>query len=298
MMLRGDWHAAVHELTLACEDLTRGYGQLVIGHAYYELGEMYRLMGDSRAEEFYRRASDNGASTQPGLALLRLSQGQIEAAVNSIRRALAETEAPLDRLALLPAYVHIMIEADHIDAARDGLAELERISKTYDAPAVQAQVSHASGAVRLAEGSPADALPQLRLAARLWRELDAPYETACAAVLIGIACRLLSDDEAASMELDWAKSTFAKLGARPDLDRLAMIIDARSNVHGLSNRDVLRRVAEGKTNRVIASELFVSERTVHRHVSNIFDKLGVNSRTAAAAYAIEHRLVAPGTSQA
>jgi tetratricopeptide (TPR) repeat protein len=150
MMLRGDWHAAVHELTLACEDLTRGYGQLVIGHAYYELGEMYRLMGDSRAEEFYRRASDNGASTQPGLALLRLSQGQIEAAVNSIRRALAETEAPLDRLALLPAYVHIMIEADHIDAARDGLAELERISKTYDAPAVQAQVSHASGAVRLA----------------------------------------------------------------------------------------------------------------------------------------------------
>jgi DNA-binding NarL/FixJ family response regulator len=150
----------------------------------------------------------------------------------------------------------------------------------------------------LAEGDAATALPLLRSAARWWREIEAPHTVATLSVLIALACRSLGDEEAAQLELESARTTFAHLGARPDLHRVERLMHPAQPVglHGLSAREieVLRLIAAGKTNHAIATELFLSERTVHRHVSNIFDKLGVHSRTAAVSYGIRHHLVDAG----
>jgi len=175
-------------------------------------------------------------------------------------------------------------------------AELASIAAVYSTPGVQAELAAARGAVALSDGDPATALPLLRNAARFWREIDAPHAVATVSVLIGLACRAVGDEEAAEVELTSARSTFARLGARPDVHRVDELLHPTRAEGPLSAREieVLKLVAAGKTNHAIATELFVSERTVHRHVSNIFDKLGVHSRTAAASYAIQHHLVDVG----
>jgi DNA-binding NarL/FixJ family response regulator len=149
--------------------------------------------------------------------------------------------------------------------------------------------------VHLSEGSPQAALPALRRAWRLWQDLDAPYEAARVRVLVGQACRAVHDEDSAAMELDAARLVFEQLGAEPDLARLEAHAPTvpQGNAGGLSPRelDVIRLVAAGRSNAAIAAELFLSEKTVARHLSNIFGKLGVGSRTAAAAYAYEHDLV-------
>ena len=119
-------------------------------------------------------------------------------------------------------------------------------------------------------------------------------------VLIGQACRALADHDGARLQFSAARETFERLGARPDLaqlDRIVAATDAGSETHGLTPREIeiLRLIARGKANRAIANELHLSERTVHRHVSNIFTKLDVDSRTAAVAYGIKHRIVEMGT---
>ena len=151
-------------------------------------------------------------------------------------------------------------------------------------------VAHARGAVHLAEGEPREALVSLRKAGETWHALDAPYEIARTRVLVGDACRLLGDEEAAVLEHDAARRIFERLGAKPDLARLEAPTTAG---HGLSRREleVLRLVAAGKTNREIAASLVISEHTVARHVQNIFAKLGLSSRAAATAFAFEHDLV-------
>jgi DNA-binding NarL/FixJ family response regulator len=154
-----------------------------------------------------------------------------------------------------------------------------------------AMAAHARGALELAGGDAEAALPSLRRAAHTWQQLDAPYEVARARALISRACRALGDGDAATMEEDAARDTFARLGAAPDLARLdAPAAPAR---HGLTVREleVLRLVASGAGNRAIAAELVLSEKTVERHLSNIFAKVGVSSRTAATAFAYEHGLV-------
>ena len=122
-----------------------------------------------------------------------------------------------------------------------------------------------------------------------------PYEAARVRVLIGLACRQLGDQDSAEMELDAARSVFQELGAVPDLARAQELSwkAAAKPAGGLTAREleVLRLVATGKTNRSIAADLFLSEKTVARHVSNIFSKLGLSSRAAATAYAYEHDLV-------
>jgi DNA-binding CsgD family transcriptional regulator len=154
---------------------------------------------------------------------------------------------------------------------------------------------HARGAVLLADGDAQAALVTLRAAWQVWRELQAPHEAARVRLLIGLACRKLGDEEAATMELDAARGVFAQLGATPDLARLEALAhrDAAAKAHGLTARElqVLRLLATGTTNHAIADELFVAEKTVDRHVSNIFTKLGVSSRAAATAYAYQHRLL-------
>ena len=155
----------------------------------------------------------------------------------------------------------------------------------------------ANGAVLLAEGDPRAALAALRASWTAWQALDAPYEAARTRVLVGLACRALEDADAAALELDAAADAFRELGASPDFARVESLREepAARPAGGLTGREVevLRLVASGKTNREVAADLVISERTVARHVSNIFDKLGVPSRAAATAYAYEHGLIAP-----
>jgi DNA-binding CsgD family transcriptional regulator len=206
---------------------------------------------------------------------------------------LEETPDPLRRAAQLPAYVEIMLAAGENDEARRASGELEEIAAGSGRPMLEAIAAQVRGAVELGEGDARAALAPLRRACQLWQELDAPYEVARVRMLVGLACRVLGDDDTAALELDAARGAFDRLGAAPDLARLNALTGAAP--HGLSAREleVLRHVAAGKSNREIAAELVVSEHTVARHVQNIRAKLGVSSRTAAAAFAFEHRLVGP-----
>jgi DNA-binding CsgD family transcriptional regulator len=230
---------------------------------------------------------------QPGLALYRLSQGKAEAADAGLRRVLAEREVPGDRLILLPAVVEVALAAGRIDDAKDAITQLAQTAQTYPTTAMRAILDAARGSVALGDGRPADALARLRAASDRWRELDAPYETARVGVQIGEGCRALGDDEGAQMEFRAALATFERLGARPDASRVRGLLSGR-NAHlgALSPREieVLALVARGRTNAEIAAALCLSERTIHRHVSNILTKLDVRSRTSAATYAVHHGL--------
>lgn len=294
LQLTGQWPAAVREAELACEQLTQGFSDLLAGAAFYQVGEMHRLRGENdQAERAYRGASEYGWRTQPGLALVRLAQGRSDAAGAGIRRALAETTDRLVRAELLPAAVRIMLAAPDLAAARAASDELAALAELYGTSALRAKAAHARGVVLLADGAPAHALEALRGSWRLWRELDAPYEAACLRVLVGRACRAVGDEDAAEMEFEAARRVFEELGALPDLAEVAAALrraGATAEPFGLSRREleVLRLVALGSTNQAIAAELVLSEKTVARHVSNIFGKLGVRTRTAAAARAFEH----------
>jgi DNA-binding CsgD family transcriptional regulator len=294
MQRHGAWPEALDEAKRASG--RRGLSQAGTGQAFYRQGELHRLRGELvRAEDAYREASRCGSEPQPGLALLRLAQGRRDAAAAAIRRVVAETTQPLRRAALLPAYVEIMLAVGDTEEARSSCRELEEISERYESGALGAMVADAQGAVDLAEGEAGAALVSLRQAWQVWQELEAPYEAARTRVLIALACRALGDDDTAALELEAARGVFARLGAAPDLTRLEELSGtaALKAVGGLTAREVqvLRLVATGKTNRAIAAELVISEKTVARHLSNIFAKLRLSSRAAATAYAYEHHLV-------
>ena len=292
MRLRGDWSRAEAELQQACRDLAVD-GQLVAGHAWYELGELRRLRGEPGVEDAFEHATAFGHVAQPGLALHRLGQGNTQAADAGLRRVLAERETAGDRLPLLPAAVEVCLAAGRVDDAKELVTEMGQTARIYPTTAMRAIVDAARGAVALGEDRPADALPRLRAASDCWRELEAPYETAQVGVRIGQGCRALGDEEGARMELRAALATFERLGARPDASRVSGLVSGRSGPLGtLSPREteVLGLIALGRTNAEIATQLMLSERTVHRHVSNILTKLDVRSRTSAAAYAVQHGL--------
>ena len=196
---------------------------------------------------------------------------------------------------MLPAYVEIMLAAADVPAAREAADELVEITHDYDMPALRASAGRALGAVLLAEGEARSALGALRAAWDAWRELDVPYEAARARVLIALGCRALGDEDSAALELDAARRVFAELGAAADLTAVEHLTREQTDAeaHGLTPRElqVLRLLATGKTNHAIAADLVIAEKTVDRHVTNIFTKLGLSSRAAATAYAYEHRLV-------
>jgi DNA-binding CsgD family transcriptional regulator len=294
MQLQGAWRAALVEARQAGNRLRRGVlNERQVGTALYVQGEVHRLQGESAAaEEAYRGASRLGFEPQPGLALLRLAQGSGDAAAAAIRRVVAETEKPSARVGLLPAYVEIMLAVGELEDARRAADELGSISATQPSDLVRATAAHARGAVALAQGDARAALTALRRALGVWQELEAPYEAARTRVLLGKACESLGDDDTAALELEAARAAFENLGAKPDLMRVSSLFRPK-DTHGLTARElqVLRLLAGGKRNRAIASELVVSERTVERHVSNVFAKLGVSSRVAATAFAYEHRLL-------
>jgi DNA-binding CsgD family transcriptional regulator len=293
MLLHGAWPDAMEEAVRACEWLA---DDAAVGAAFYQRAELYRMCGEfEKAEAAYRRANELGREPQPGLALLRLGQGHIGAADAAIRRVFDEVQDPMARVPVLGAYVEIVLARGDVAAARAAADELSNVAGELKAPFVSARAETCAGAVLLAEGDPRAALGALRRAWSGWRKLDAPYESARVRVLIGMACRALGDDDGADMELDAARSVLQQLDAAPELARVETLsgILRDGTAGGLTAREleVLTLVATGKTNRAIADDLFISEKTVARHVSNIFIKLGLSSRSAATAYAYEHDLV-------
>ncbi len=289
LQLEGAWVEAMAQAGLARARLAQPFRQLPYGAAVYQQGELHRLLGEfDEAEACYLEASSAGRDPQPGLALLRLRQRRREDAAQAIDRALAEAEDPIARSWLLDAYVEIMLANDRVVDAKSGAAELAAVASGLTSPMLDAVARRVSGALRLAEDDPRGALGDLRRASDSFRELAAPYEAARCAVLIGRARRSLGDDEGARLETDQARATFDRLGARPDLAALAGDRPAQLTAR---EQQVLRLVAAGHTNRSIGAELGLSERTVDRHMSNIFTKLGVSSRAAATALAYESDLL-------
>jgi DNA-binding CsgD family transcriptional regulator len=296
MQLHGEWRDALEEARRAGERCLRTANQMAAAQALYQQGEVHRLQGElAAAEEAYRQASRGGWEPQPGMALLRLAQGDQGAAAAAIRRVAGETSGPLKRAGLLPAYVEIMLAMGDAEEARSACGELEEIAGGYESGMLGAMAVHARGAVELADGDARVALVPLRQASQAWQELGSPYEAARARVLVGLACRALGDDDACALDLEAARAVFTQLGAAPDLDRVDLLAPRAvpRDTHGLSDREleVLRLVAAGNSNRAIASTLVISEYTVARHVQNIFAKLRVSSRTAASAFAFEHDLL-------
>jgi ATP/maltotriose-dependent transcriptional regulator MalT len=295
MQLHGAWRDALDEARRACERLSAP-PQPQLGAAFYQRGELHRLRGEfSEAESAYQEASLRRRSPEPGLALLHLAQGRFDAAVGGVRRALDQAKDPVARSKVLPACVEIMLAADDLQAARAAADELAEIATSAEVPLLRGAAAFAQGAVLLAEGDARASLESSRSACEEWEELEVPYETARARVLIGLAYRTLGDEDGAKMELDAAHRAFRQLGARPDLARLDALSGkgAPRAAAGLTAREVqvLALVARGKSNKEIAADLVISDRTVARHMSNIFTKLGVSTRTAASAFAFEHDLV-------
>jgi DNA-binding CsgD family transcriptional regulator len=291
--LHGDWEHALAEARRACEWLA---GKPAVGDALYRRAELHRLRGElAEAEAAYRAASRAGRQPQPGLALLRLAQGDTAAAAAAIRRLVDEVSGAVARARVLGAYVEIMLAVGDTAAARAGADELDEVAGALGAPPLRALAAHATGAVRLADGDARGALPPLRAAWAAWRDLDCPYQTARVRVLVGLAYRALGDRDTADMEFDAARLGFTRLGARIDLARLDALLGGGSDPRpgGLTAREVevLALVARGLTNREIASALVISEHTVARHVQNILGKLDLPSRTAASHFAHRHGLL-------
>jgi DNA-binding CsgD family transcriptional regulator len=285
----GAWPEALVEARHACDRLAAPVHPVALGAACGIEGDLLRLVGDlAGAEDAYRRASELGCDPQPGLALLRLAQGRGEAADAMIRRALGEAEGPISRARLLGAYVEIVLAAGDPGAARTAAEELHGTGADLGTPLLRAHAARAAGAVSLAEGDARAALVELRRAFTGLHALGVRYEAARTRLLIADACDALGDHDAATMESAAARSALDSLcGSGGTAGR------PTSPGEGLTLREleVLRLVAQGKTNRAVARELVISEKTVASHVSHIFTKLGVTSRSAATAYAYDHDLV-------
>jgi DNA-binding CsgD family transcriptional regulator len=295
MQLRGAWPEAEAEAQSACAR-SRGIDRRATAAALYQQAEVHRLKGAfAAAEKNYRDASQLGLEPQPGLALLRLAQGRADAAATAIRRAATTTTDRLKRMNLLPAYIDIMLSVGDAEDARGACEELEATARNFDTSVPGAIAAEARGAVDLAKGNAQAALGALRRAFEVWQRVEAPYAAARVRLLIGLACRALGDEDGAGLEIDAARSVFEHLGAQPDIARIDALTQNVSSAasHPLTAREVevLRLVAAGKTNAAVAAELFLSERTIERHLSNIFVKLDLQTRTAATAWAFQHGLV-------
>jgi DNA-binding CsgD family transcriptional regulator len=304
LQLHGDWSGALEWALRAAEHLSSPAPKPGVGAAFYQVGEVHRLRGRwADSEEAYQQAATLYRGPAPGMALLQLAQGRIEAARASIRRMAGEALQPGPRAKILDAYVQIALAANDLEAARPLAAELAEIAGRWNVPYLSALSARTTGALLLAEGNPAAALLELKRSWELWCDLGAPHEAALVRCLTAQACSALGDLPGAALEAASARQTFEHLGAAGDLARVEALLAAScertvgsatdSAAGPLTGREVevLKLVAAGLTNRAIANKLHISEKTVARHLSNIFARLDLPSRTAAAAYAYNHGLV-------
>jgi ATP/maltotriose-dependent transcriptional regulator MalT len=292
MRLRGAYDEALAEFARAQRRYEKEGTAAPAGMALAEQGDVLRVRGKlDEAEAAYRQAAEFGYEPQPGLALSWLARGRTTAASSAIHRLLAEAWGPVQRSRLLPAAVEIMVVAGLPDEARKHSDEFSEIASAFGNSALRAMAAYAAASVHLASGETGDALSSARESCRLWSDVGSPYETARARVLVARALRELGDEDSATAELAVARNGFADLGAAPGVQQVDKLL-GRARPGGLTEREieVLRLVAEGRSNPDIARVLVLSHKTVERHLSNIFTKLDVPSRTAAAAYAHEHGL--------
>jgi len=294
MQVRGQWTQAQDEAERVCEDVAHIHVG-VVAEGHYQIGEIKRLRGDLEgAEQAYQAGHGLGRDPEPGLALLRLAQGRADVAATLIRSALAGVGDRLARARLLAAQVEIALAGGDEATATAAADELDEIASVYGSSGLRAAARRSRGAVLLATGRTEDALSTLRTACSGWTELEAPYDCAKVRVLLARAYGQLGDTDSSERELETARAAFEALGATLDAAEVARrhraVIPA-----GLTEREaqVLALVAAGSTNREIADELFLSQKTVARHVSNIFTKVGVTTRTAAARFAFEHGVASP-----
>jgi ATP/maltotriose-dependent transcriptional regulator MalT len=293
MRVQGAWAEAIEEFDRAHERYARIETPEAAGLAMAERGDVQRLMGDlDAAEASYAQAGGYGHEPQPGLALLWRARGRTADAVAAVRRLLAEPRDPVHRAQLLPSAVEVLLDAGEVDEAESLAGELSATAEAFGCAALRAMAEYAHASVLLAGGEGALAMPRLRQALSLWGTVGARYEVARCRALVGQACRLLGDEESARIELAAARDLCRELGALPAEDELTRLLE-QANAGGLTAREVevLCMVAQGRSNPEIAASLVLSEKTVARHLSNIFAKLDVTSRTAAAAWAFQHGLV-------
>lgn len=286
LMARGSWAEARVEAERARAHLAEPEHP-ALGEALYLQGELHRVCGElDDAETAYRAASRHGREPVPGLALLRLAQGRHGTAASAARRMLQETSADRQRPVVLAAVVEILVATGALSDAAEACDELDRVAGAAGTELLSATALTARASLLLARGQPSDAANALRAALGRWRRLDMPFENARARMLMSEACSALGDRDGAELEREAALAAFETLGA------CTTPAHGRAKAGGspltVREREVIRLVAVGRTNRQIAAELRISEHTVARHVQNIFVKLGLSSRAAATAYAYEH----------
>jgi ATP/maltotriose-dependent transcriptional regulator MalT len=290
---RGALEEAEREATRACGELLDNHLSNAVS-AYAQVGDIRRRLGDlTGAEEAFARAHELCGHDCAGTALLRLAQGRLDEARRIIGVCLSD-EPPdrLGRVRLLHASVNIAVAADDLEHAGQAVGELDSLADRFDTPMLYATAALARGRLQLAQGNPSIAVATLRAAARQWQELDVPYEVATANTLLGQACRQAGDEDAAQQSFSRARALFEHIGARLDA-RVIKTAGPTPAPAGLTNREVqvLNLIAEGKANKEIAAQLQLSTKTVSRHLTNIFTKLGVTSRAAATAFAYQNHLI-------
>ncbi|MDP8930889.1 MAG: hypothetical protein M3O70_20540, partial [Actinomycetota bacterium] len=238
MTFRGEWAKAEEEARTAVEELPRFNLYPGLGYANYEIGEVRRRMGDlSEAEEAYTRSHQYGHSPHPGLSLVWLAQGKVDAAATGIRQALAEAaDDRLSRLKLLVALAEIAIAADDVDGAASAADEVHAICDEYQTPARRAVAAYVRGMVRLAQGDEKTALSDLTAARRAWMEAGAPYEAAQACVLLARALLALENREGAVLEARAARDAFERLGAHRAAEEAGAILRELASSGGQAER--------------------------------------------------------------
>ncbi|UMG92747.1 LuxR C-terminal-related transcriptional regulator [Nocardioides sp. TF02-7] len=284
--VRGEWTRAEEEAERAAADLV-DLDVAVAAEAHYRLGELHRLRGALEpAEEAYRRAHELGRDPLPGLALLHLTRGHVRVAASILRAALAAERTPLRRAPLLVALAEVAMAGRDVDCAASCADELERVADQHASPGWRAAALTWRGVVLGAQGRHGQALAVLREARSRWQAMDAPYDVARVRLEIAEGCDALGDHDTAELERDEAERLLARLDARTDLERLRAR-RPRRRPHELSprEREVVALVATGASNRAVGERLGISERTVARHLANVYLKTGTSSRTGAVAWA-------------
>jgi len=224
-IFRGEWADGEREAERACTE-SAAWDLNHTATALYELGEIKRRMGDFvAAADAFRRSHELGGVPHPGLALLQLAEGDVDGAALAVAGALVDTQDQLVRAKLLPAQVDITLASGDIDTARMAAIELDGIAERYGSGALHAAADTARGALRLVDGDARAAIRDLRSGRRAWQDIGAPYETARARVHIAEALAATGDHVSATMELEAALSAFQRLGAKPDAERVASMLD-------------------------------------------------------------------------